>query len=61
MTLFTAVGKGDLDAVKILIQKGADLHAEGDNALRLAAFNGHPDIVKILKNPELVIQPEFEF
>jgi ankyrin repeat protein len=34
--------------VKALLVAGADVHADGEAALRLAAGNGHTDTVKVL-------------
>lgn len=39
---------GDYVMVQSLIQKGADIHANNDYALRAAAENGHTDVVKLL-------------
>ncbi|AYV85138.1 MAG: repeat protein [Satyrvirus sp.] len=37
-----------LEIVKYVIEKGADIHAENDQALRKASRNGHLEIVKLL-------------
>lgn len=39
---------GDFDKVRNYISQGADIHAMGDNALRVASENGHLNIVKFL-------------
>ena len=39
---------GDLRGAKTLLKQGADIHAEGDCALRWAANNGCLDVVKYL-------------
>ena len=46
--LFTACELRHLDVVKYLVEKGADIHAANDYALRYASFNGHLDVVKYL-------------
>ncbi len=46
--LFQASRKDDLSQIKILIRKGADVHADNDFLLRWAAGNGHLEIVKYL-------------
>ena len=37
-------------AVKLLIDKGADIHVEDDYALRWASYDGHLEVVKYLKS-----------
>ena len=44
-----AVAHGQLEKVKLLLEKGADVHVADDLALRLAICNGHLEIVKYLK------------
>ena len=39
---------GHTEVIKILIQNGANVHAENDYALILASMYGHPAVVKIL-------------
>ena len=48
MALRYASANGNLDVVKYLIEKGADIHALGDDALIEAAILGHLDVVKYL-------------
>ncbi|MNV73869.1 Ankyrin repeat protein [compost metagenome] len=43
-----AASKGRLDVVKYLVEKGTDIHAEDEGALRWAAYNGHIDVVEFL-------------
>ena len=47
----TAAKVGDLDTVKDLLQFGADIHANNDSALRLAARNGQTEMVQELLQP----------
>jgi ankyrin repeat protein len=46
--LETASCYGYLDIVEYLMEKGADVHAYNDAALRYSAVNGHLDVVKYL-------------
>ena len=46
--LVYALQYGDLERVKYLIENGADIHAEDDDALQLSACFGHLDVVKYL-------------
>ena len=39
---------GNMDHIKFLLKKGADVHLWYDAALRFAAENGHKDVVKLL-------------
>jgi hypothetical protein len=39
---------GYLETVKILINRGADIHIDNDEAIRWASLNGHLEIVKFL-------------
>jgi len=48
--LISAAESGHLDVVKYLVEKGADVHADDDGALRWAAESGHLDVVKYLKS-----------
>lgn len=53
LQLIDAAQKGDIDNVKILLDKGADINAkdkEGRTALITAAMNGHPVTMKLLLN-----------
>ena len=46
--LIKACKSGDIKKVKYLIDKGADIHADYDHALRLATYYGHLEVVKYL-------------
>ena len=46
--LIQASKSGNLDLVKELISKGADIHVGYDLALRWASENGHLEVVKFL-------------
>ena len=48
-TLIHTSRVGDKTAVKKALKHGADIHARGDNALRLASYNGHTEIVALLE------------
>jgi ankyrin repeat protein len=39
---------GHTEIVKLLLEHGADVHAENDWALRWAYYYGHTEIVKLL-------------
>ena len=46
-----AAGEGRVDAVRVLVEQGADVHAQdqdGDAPLHLAARKGHGEVVKVL-------------
>ena len=50
-----AAGMGHGDDVKYLHQAGADIKLgdiHGETAVMLAAFKGHGDVVKCLRNPD---------
>lgn len=47
--LIEAVKLGNLSLVKKLIESGADVHARKDEALRYASYDGHTEIVDVLK------------
>ena len=47
-TLRRAAFLGRLKVVNRLIDEGADIHANNDEALRWAASNGHYEVVKVL-------------
>jgi ankyrin repeat protein len=56
--LLLAAGEGRLDAVRYLLDQGADVNARderGRSALTEAAFNGNPSVIKelILRGAEL--------
>ena len=40
--------QGDIDGVKAFLEDGANIHAQGDAALRCAAGYGHLDVVSVL-------------
>jgi len=40
--------KGNLSAVKMLVEHGANIHALGDSAIQWAEANCHLDVVKYL-------------
>ena len=46
--LFDAAKSGDTNTVKLLLDRGADIHAVDDYALRCAAYGGHENVVKLL-------------
>lgn len=46
--LIWASGNGYLELVRLLLERGADVHAYNDLALRWASRMGHLDIVKLL-------------
>ena len=46
--LFEACDSGNLENVKLLLENGANIHADNDRALMLASENGYLDIVKFL-------------
>jgi ankyrin repeat protein len=46
--LMLAALNGDLDLVKLLVTKGAEVNKKGWTALHYAAANGHDDIAKLL-------------
>jgi len=41
---------GKTEWVEYLLNRGADVHAENDWALRSASYNGHVEVVKLLLN-----------
>lgn len=40
---------GYIEIVKLLLNEGADVHADNDTALRWASENGHSEVVKVLE------------
>ncbi|MEZ0226472.1 MAG: ankyrin repeat domain-containing protein [Alphaproteobacteria bacterium] len=53
--LMVAARDGKLAALKLLIARGADVHAtmnDGTTVLGLAQFNVHPDCAEVLKNTD---------
>ena len=44
-----AVQRNQVEVLKLLLEFGADVHAQNDAALRLATMNGHTECVKLLK------------
>jgi hypothetical protein len=48
--LIEAAGKGDTQTVTLLLNRGADIHADNDHALEWAAANGHTETVALLLN-----------
>ena len=47
--LFDAAKNGDTNTVKLLLDRGADIHARNDLALRWAAIGVHESVVELLK------------
>ena len=41
--------KGYIEIVRLLLEKGADVHANNNSALRWAIYNGHIAVVNLLK------------
>jgi hypothetical protein len=53
--LRVAARDGKFGALKLLIAKGADVHAamdDGTTVLSLAQFNGHPECAEVVKNTD---------
>ena len=48
IALIASSENGNLEIVKVLIQSGADIHAQDDKALSLSSLSGHLEIVKYL-------------
>ena len=46
--LFWACRCGHLDVIRLLIENGADVSAEDDEALRMASEYGHLEVAKLL-------------
>jgi len=46
---------GYTEVVKLLLEAGADVHANGDDALYWSARNGHLEVVKILLDKGAII------
>ena len=49
MMLINSCATGNIDMVKILIERGANIHVNDNLAIRRAIMNGHYEIVNILK------------
>jgi len=47
-SLCRASENGHLEVVKLLVEKGADIHADNDYSLKWASGNGHLEVVKLL-------------
>ena len=47
--LMWASKNGELNTVKYCLDNGADVHAREDCVLRWASYNGHTEVVKLLK------------
>ena len=56
--LVKASGNGHLDVVKFLVEKGANVHAKGDQALHWASEECHLDVVNFLQNVMVVMNKE---
>lgn len=41
---------GYTEIVKLLLENGADVHADNDYALEWSSSNGHTEVVKLLKS-----------
>jgi ankyrin repeat protein len=52
--LFVICANGNLELVKLLLEHGADVHADDDRALRNAYYFDHLEIVKYLENYDLL-------
>ena len=46
--LHWAAGRGNIELVRILLDRAADIHAKDGHALRYSAENGHLELVRIL-------------
>ena len=46
--LVAASKDGEVDGVRAALAAGADVHARDDAALRLAAYTGHAEVVRML-------------
>ena len=58
MAFLKACQNGDLETVKFLVEKGADIRVKDDGAVRYASQNGHLETVKFLiekGSPELEV------
>ena len=48
MGLRLSAKHGDIEVVRLLLDRGADIHAKDDEALRWSAFYGHVEVVRLL-------------
>jgi ankyrin repeat protein len=48
MNLIEACSRGDVTEVKLLLENGADVHADVDRALRTAVISNKSEVVKLL-------------
>jgi hypothetical protein len=47
--LYNCSKEGELEKVKWCLDNGANVHAKGDYALKLASFNGHTEVMELLR------------
>jgi ankyrin repeat protein len=55
--LQVAARKGHLEVVRLLLDRGANIHAGDDCALRLAAYYRHLEVVRLLLDRGLMFMP----
>lgn len=48
--LIWAGGNGQLEIVKLLLERGVDVHTNNNQALHWATLNGHLEVVQLLKS-----------
>jgi len=48
LNLIWASARGNVEMVRWLIEMGVDIHAEREDALKIASKRGHTEIVKLL-------------
>ena len=46
--LIKSAREGELEVVRLLLDRGADVHAKNDDALQWAAYNDHLEVVRLL-------------